>query len=30
MATRAILQNYLDEHDELPPQIAAFVPDDFL
>lgn len=30
MATRAILRDYLDNHDELPPQIAAFVPDDFL
>lgn len=30
MATRAILKEYLEQHDELPPQIAAFVPDDFL
>ena len=30
MATRAILKVYLEQHDELPPQIAAFVPDDFL
>jgi hypothetical protein len=30
MATRAILHDYLEQHDELPPQIAAFVPDDFL
>lgn len=30
MATRAILKDYLNHHDELPPQIAAFVPDDFL
>lgn len=30
MATRAILRDYLDRHDELPPQIAAFLPDDFL
>lgn len=30
MATRAILKDYLDHHDELPPQIAAFIPDDFL
>ena len=30
LATRAILRDYLDHHDELPPQIAAFVPDDFL
>lgn len=30
LATRAILKEYLDHHDALPPQIAAFVPDDFL
>lgn len=30
LATRAILKEYLDHHDELPPQIAALVPDDFL
>jgi len=30
MAARAILKDYLDHHDALPPQIAAFVPDDFL
>lgn len=30
IATRAILKDYLDQHDELPPQIAAFLPDDFL
>lgn len=30
MATRTILKEYLDGHDQLPPQIAAFVPDDFL
>jgi len=29
MATRAILKDYLHHHDKLPPQIAAFLPDDF-
>jgi hypothetical protein len=29
LATRAFLKAYLDHHQALPPQIAAFLPDDF-
>ena len=29
LAAWAILKDYLDQHGELPPQVAAFLPDDF-
>lgn len=29
LATHAILTDYLDQHGALPPQVAAFLPDDF-
>ena len=29
LATQALLQDYVDEHGQLPQQIAAFLPDDF-
>jgi hypothetical protein len=29
LATRAILSDYLAQHEDLPPQVAAFLPDDF-
>ena len=29
LASQAILKDYLDQHAQLPPQVAAFLPDDF-
>jgi hypothetical protein len=28
-AARSILKDYLNQHGSLPPQVAAFLPDDF-